>query len=407
MRRLLLAVLLIAIATRATADEPARFFIEHIEVRGARFVSPDVIVAESRLRESRTYTESELREAAARLSRVAYLLFADFALEKGSERGQYVLIIAVNETRPFFFRLDAVPINKESAEPSVAFNAVSPASDNDVTLGVRYFVGRRGEVHGGLEGIEDQRPNTTDYISLIAGYTQYDVFGTRGFLTVNLKKPLISHGIGRIVPQAVAGIPLSINQTVAIEYDPTDVVEQTLRLSQRIATVRWSFNTTNHPLLPTRGTYIAFAPIAVWHDEAGHDTRARSNFILHDHSLGVEASANHWWELPGQNSAGAGVAGGFSRIHENGVYESLHINGPVNGRSHFGTLSFSATHSFWTPERVAREGDSRLQLDLKIGTRSDRRNSLYTISGHTKQVSLSWIRRTNWGVVRLGSGYSW
>ena len=409
MRRLFIAVLLTAAAIHATAEEPARFFIERIEVRGARLVSRDVIVAESRLRESRTYTESDLRKAAARVSRVPYLLSADFALEKGSERGKYILIINVNETKPLFYRLDLLPILTDGPHPTIDVNDVSLAKDNDIAVGMRYFVGRRGEVHAGFELTADNRPNTVDYASLFIGYTRYDIFGTRAFLTLNAKKPWhLADTRTRVEPQIVAGIPLSINQTIAIEYDPTTVTEGTFRRSQKILTARWSYNTTNHPLLPTRGTYLTFAPIAVWHDESGeerHVTRV-SNFIIHNRSVGVETSANRWWELPGQNSAGAGLAGGVSFIHETGFSELQHLNGNAAGTTNFGTLSLSIAHSFWSPERVARQGDSRVQLDVKLASRNDR-DPFTFLSGRTRQLSLSWIRRTPWGLVRLGAGYAW
>jgi outer membrane protein assembly factor BamA len=77
-----------------------------IEVRDAKRVSPEVVVAESRLREGADYSEADLRDAAARLTRLPFLLSAEFSLEKGSERGRYVLVVTINETRTFFYALD-------------------------------------------------------------------------------------------------------------------------------------------------------------------------------------------------------------------------------------------------------------------------------------------------------------
>jgi hypothetical protein len=411
MRRLSLALLLILCAFRASAEEPARFFIERVDVRGRRHVSRDVIVAESRLRETQTYTEAELREAAARVTRAPYLLSADFALEKGSERGKYVLVINVNETKPFFYRFDLVPIDPTSPKANREINDVALATENNVSLGFRYFVGRRGEIHAGLEANGDNRPNTVDYASYVAGYTQYDIFGTGGFLTINAKKPQNINGqTARIEPQIVAGLALSINQTLALEYDPTDAHHSTFRLSQRIATIRWSFNTTNHPLIPTRGVYLTVAPIAVWHDESGKDVaspgRPESNFIDHDRSFGVEASANRWWDLTTRFSAGTGIAGGISRFRENGLRVATGLDGSRSGSEHFGTLSFHAAYSFFSPERVATNGDSRLQFDARLASRYTNRD-LFNVNGSTRQIAASWVRRTSWGFLRLGFGYAW
>ena len=41
---------------------PPRFFIERIEVRDAKRVSTDVVIAESRLRQGQEYSEADLRD---------------------------------------------------------------------------------------------------------------------------------------------------------------------------------------------------------------------------------------------------------------------------------------------------------------------------------------------------------
>jgi hypothetical protein len=414
-RRIVVALLLCA-AVAAAADEPPRFFIESIDVRGSHRVSRDVIAAESRLRTGGTYSEAELREAAARVTRAPYLLSADFSLEKGTERGRYILVITVNETKPFFYRLDLVPIVPVGVASHIDINTVALASDNDIALGVRFFVGRRGELHAGFEAAADNRSYTSDYASFVAGYTQYDVFGTRAFVTLNAKRPEgVIHADSRIVPQLVAGIPLSINQTITLEYDPTEIRsdggENHPSISQRVATVRWSFNTTNHPQLPTLGTYLTVAPIVVWHDASGKDFvlgKPSSPYVTHDRSVGLEASANRWWELSHRISVGTGVAGGYNNLEIRGFRQSLGLDGVQHATSRFGALSFSAAHSFWPAARAAKEGDSRIQVDARLATRSEERGARYSYqSGNVKQVSASWIRRTSWGLVRLGAGYGW
>src|SRR5207244_8048746 len=62
MRRALL-LLMLCLPAFVRADEPVRFLIERIEVRHLLHASPDVIRAESRLREGESYTEGELRDA--------------------------------------------------------------------------------------------------------------------------------------------------------------------------------------------------------------------------------------------------------------------------------------------------------------------------------------------------------
>jgi outer membrane protein assembly factor BamA len=88
-------LLLLLLAVPLYADEPA-FFLERIEVRNQERVSPEVVIAESRLRAGQQYSEAELRDAAVRLARLPFLLSVDFSLEKGSERGRYILVLTVN-----------------------------------------------------------------------------------------------------------------------------------------------------------------------------------------------------------------------------------------------------------------------------------------------------------------------
>ena len=398
----------LAAAGRVVADEPARFFIERIDVRNTHRVSHEVIVAESRLREGHTYSELELREAVSRVTRAPYLLSADFSLEKGSERGKYVLVITVNETKPFFYRLDLNPIVSSDAARSVELNDVTLASDNDIALGVRFFVGRRGEFHAGLEGATDNRSSTEDFTSLLVGYTQYDIFGTRAFVTLNAVRPTKeSDSRSAIKPQVAAGVPLSINQTLSLEYDPIEVSSSSLRFSQKFATIRWSYNTTNHPLLPTRGTYITFAPIAVWHDRSGVDFN-HTSYLLHDHSFGFETSATRWWEFADRNSVGAGVAAGAARLRETGSRPALGFSGIRIDDSRFTTWKLSVARSLWPVERIAKSGESRVELDLRIGNKIDRSAQFGEFApGSVRQLSLSWIRRNSWGFLRLGAGIAW
>ena len=251
------------------AAEDAPFFIERIEVRNFKRVSPDVVIAESLLREGRAYTEAELRDAATRLSRLPFLLTVEFSLEKGSERGRYILVLTINETKPFFFHADGLTYfdNSPSVDPE---DDDHPAGNGQaLALGFRWFVGRRGAVHVGFSGAGTDRPFMTDYASVAVGYTQYDLFGTRAFATINLKRPVEGYGEGSISPQVVVGVPLSPNQTITLQYDETrflrrhfsiEGAEYESRYGQRGFTARWAYNTTNDPFFPTDGTLVSVSP---------------------------------------------------------------------------------------------------------------------------------------------------
>src|SRR4051812_48182795 len=156
------AAAVIAMSAMAQTPPP-RFFIERIEVRGVRRVSPDLVIAETLLRNGTEYGEEELRAAAARLKRLPFVLWADFALEKGTDRGRYVLIINVNESHPFFFLLDARPTLLDDSRHPVDYDVDPSSESKDAALGFRWFVGGRGMVHAGATTRRDQKEFTTVY----------------------------------------------------------------------------------------------------------------------------------------------------------------------------------------------------------------------------------------------------
>jgi hypothetical protein len=214
------SLLLILLASVPMAAQETMLFIERIDVRNNDNVSREVVLAESRLSEHREYAENELRDAAARLNRLPFILSVEFSLEKGSERGNYVLVIEVHETRSFFYNLDLRQFEYRG-------NAYVGADDTDSlwrspnggALGFRWFVGRRGAVHVALARTGTEHEFILHATSVQAGYTHYDVFGSRAFVTLNLRHPIDLLEGGQITPEIVAGIPLSANQTLTLKAD--------------------------------------------------------------------------------------------------------------------------------------------------------------------------------------------
>lgn len=415
------AVLAVLLAVPLAAQEAAatRFFIERIEVRNAKRVSAGVVIAESRLREGEEYTESDLSDASARLNRLPFLLSAEFSLERGSERGRHVLVIAINETKPFFYRLDLRPILTDDTYTGLdqASDNIS-ASDTEAFLGYRMFVGRRGAVHVGLQFQEDNREYTEDYGAWAVGYTQYDLFGTRAFATVNLKW---MHEGGTITPQIVVGVPLSTNQTLTVAYDDVRIdgderVVNGIVLNddeaQRVGSITWSYNTTNQPYLPTRGTRLSVSPIVAWRDDAFFNYSAYSDgtFVVtpvyvHRRSYGVDGSAARYWEITDRSSVSVGGEAGWAKTTDEGQ--------PLTGSfdSTYGILHGGYSWSLWDRD-ARRDGDNRFELNARVSSRTReelQRRGLVSLRDETNtlMVSGSWVRRSSWGTIRLGLGWAW
>ena len=415
MIRKLLVVLLLLLATPLAAQD-APLFIERIEVRNHKRVSPDVVIAESRLHEGRSYTEAELRDAATRLSRLPFLLSVDFSLEKGSERGQYVLVLTVNETKPFFFLLDGVTYFDNEPNVDAEYDD-RPGQNEHLALGFRWFVGRRGAVHLGFAGGSVDRPFVREYASFVVGYTQYDLFGTRAFATLNLKRPVEGYGEGLLSPQLVLGIPLAPNQTVTLEYDETRFAGEAAeiagipyerRRAQRIVSARWSYNTTNDPFFPTDGTLLTVAPHYGWVDDVdGAIGPADEPTVeaIHTRTYGIRAGATRFRELTGRSSVWGDVRGDWTRASRlSDFYGPYELDREASSAGVGAGYAFSLRSP---EERV--HGDSRFEVIGRYTYRPEREfgGLFYELDPHVYQASAAWIRRTSWGSLRLGVGYAW
>jgi hypothetical protein len=424
LNRPIVPVLVLLIATLAAPlhaqdATPPRFFLERIEVRDARRVSHEVIIAESRLRAGQDYSEADLRDASARLTRLPFLLSAEFSLEKGTERGQYVLVVTVVETKPFFYALDIRPIQKDDYRVSADFTDQIGASDRAATLGMRWFVGRRGAVHTAVVANGYDRDFADDYSAFAVGYTQYDIFGTRAFATVNLKQVFDADGTA-LSPQLVVGIPLSPNQTLTLDVEDTRFGRSVRRIGsasietsrgQRVFAATWSYNTTNHPFVPTRGTLLSISPRAAYSDAATYsvtqfvpgppDPIVRAGAI-HTQAREIAATAARYWEFSERSSVSGGLEGAW------GSFETRSRRLPENDRSDEtlrGAIFAGYSFSLWAHPRT-RNGDSRLELNLRIGDRSGGNDPEF-FEQNFQQLSASWVRRSSWGTLRLGAGYAW
>jgi hypothetical protein len=417
-RRLLIALIAVAIAIPAVAQEQPRFFIERIEVRGAHRVSPALIISETLLRTSTEYSEEELSAASARLNRLPFLLSATFKLERGAERPRYTLVIEVEETTPFFFLLDTRAIVVENTPHKVVDYDFDPTNDaKDAALGFRWFVGGRGIVHAGLAWQHDQREFTTNYTSFVAGYTQYDLFGTRAFATFNLRYPVDVHAGDTLSPQFVAGLPLTARQTLTIDLEQTDRrpsgASFALHDSERRFTLTWTYNTTDDPFVPTHGTIIRAAPLRTMRDRAAFQFETAPlrevAYAQHVNGFGADFSAAHYVQLNERDSVSAGLLAGWIRVDDR---QHPQLRGDIIWRPTYEVLRGGWSRSL-RPASDSRRDDSRIEAEARIirqqGNVSEGA-ALFGLSPVNRQsfeASFDWARRTRWGMLRLGVGYAW
>lgn len=387
MKRLALAALLLALAFALPlrAEEPARFLIERIDVRNLVHASADVVKSESRLREGNAYGEAELRDANHRIKRLPFVLDAAFSLEKGSVRDAYVLVITVNETRPLFYLLDAVYFEK--ANGRIVIDSTDAA-----VLGARMFVGRSDVVHLAAVEHKDDRPFEANYSSIQAGYTRYGLFDGRVFATFTIDRNLRSTSVdeqAKIEPGALIGVALSPNRTLTVSYTAVDLSSERSRHAERMLQARFAYNTTDHPFFPNDGSLLSIAPLF-----ARTDVFSSTQPLVHSQDVGVEAEVARYLPLTDRFTFGADATGGLVREQEHGASF-------VSRTARYGAAFLKISRRMG-----ALDADSDHRIELTLRSVSKQHDFTPLFRDASTQLSVTWVRRNAWGILRLGVGYA-
>jgi hypothetical protein len=273
----LAAVLVLVAAGSAMAGEPL-FTIEDLRVEGLRFASPRIIVAESNIVFGRAYSEVELRDSLARIQRLPFVVHADFALRRGSERNRYVLVVTVEETKPLVVDYGSL-FEAIGGWPRGLFHENSGVyrhNEEYPDFGVRLFPGSRSMLllTADAHGDDDFIVRPVFGIS----WTQYDLFGTRASASISARyreESLSLNGLGLVVGReglrfrdhllfdASVAVPLSGNQALRAEWYRANAVvvtgpDEANRLGETHydrPALLWIYNSQNDLLFPTRGAY--------------------------------------------------------------------------------------------------------------------------------------------------------
>lgn len=402
-QHLLAALFFFFLAGVVQAQESPSFLVERIDVRGARFASESVVVRESLLVPGRVYTEPQLRDALSRINRLPFVLDSTFAVEKGSERGAYVLVVTIVETKPLF------------VEAQSLFQT-SPGNDvmNDETIrsGARWFFGSSTLVHA-----------STDFDgNYEAGVTQYNLFGRPGYVTLNVRwRPDASSsgptpdGEGHYEsevdpsPELLVGFPVAGNHSVQGRFTygasrfhrETDVVLDDWTQTNQTLALAWVWDTTDDPILPTRGS--------LWRTEGGLErsnanVKAQSQFTLapDTDTQRISTTLLHYHPVNDRLSVMIGGGVGVSRSEFSDAVPPVIIPEPsLTTWSVYPQVG--TTVSLW-PDRLTRKfGDLRWEsraVYTKLTTSSDFGSFDYLIA------STALVQRNVWGTLRLSFYYS-
>jgi hypothetical protein len=229
------------------------------------------------------------------------------------------------------------------------------------------------------------------------------------------------------------GIPLSATKTVTLRYSqseksydapdgpsidggtPASPFER-----QRLFTAKWIYNTTNAPFFPTRGVILGGGPEVRWSDSLHYlDFEFDPIGTIHlpieqrGHSVAFGLQAGRYWEISERNSVSLLAAGELeARKSELSFGNVTDETQRVSDHTQYGRIDLGFSHSFWAPERIAVDGDQRIEVHLRaFGDRYEQppsdslEQSVDRIAG--EQLSVSWVRRNAWGAIRIGVAYAW
>ncbi|HKV06720.1 MAG TPA: BamA/TamA family outer membrane protein [Thermoanaerobaculia bacterium] len=392
---LLLAFCLLA--TAAAAQEPERFLIETITVSGVgREAARGIIVAESLLREGESYSEDELRKAVYRVKRLPFVVEADFSLKKGSERGAYELVITVEETKPVFFdgNLGGVVVPSEQRR----FTEDRVEWEHSETLGARLFAGSSGLAFATVSRGGD----------LQAGYTQYDLFGTGSFASLGISTDVDKEDFqGDTYAAAFTfGVPLSVTQSLRAnlswaESEIEGFEGESFTFEARRAGLEWRYDTTDDPLLPSRGVRVTAGVERSWFEQAAFLSPIDGLVTLEDTVDTVVVTGRKHWPLTQRQSIALGAGAGYQRTRND--------EGFLRGLEYEATdLSAELVHSWslWGFEKSRRIGDLWLETGVSYVTREQ--DTPFAPDFRTEAVTFhtGLVFRSVWGLIRASLSYT-
>ncbi len=337
---------MLAISAVARAAD-LTFLIESIKVEGIRFSSPAIVRAESKLVEGRAYSEAQIRDAVARVHRLPFVVDADVRLEKGSERGKYVLVLRIEEMKPLFLnyrslheRLSKLEKDRFHTDPRTGERVHGtnfftlkqdfPNVGGRVFLGSRSMVAASAELSGG-----DPCCDGDNQYSL--AFTQYDIGGTRASLGIVAQyteytfdyRPYVNmlEGGGRLTSSfgdhfswGVTGVlPLFGNNALTASWhwqQRQEIVnpgghDEIVRVTLNQPHAAWVYDSTNDLLFPTSGTYGSLGMDLARVARLQLETPGFLQNVISEYHWGHSYNGvlTHYFELTPHQSVSAGLTG--------------------------------------------------------------------------------------------------
>lgn len=394
--------LLFCAGARAGAEEPPNFLIERIVVEGLAHESArQIVLSESLLAEGGTYSEPQLRDAVSRVKRLPFVVDADMALRKGSERGAYELVITVEAAKPVAFALDVDVFYFDRPYLPDAADYNEFAAGAAFTVSARKFVGARGLLFGSLQAYDDDLGIGTFQL----GYTRYGLFGAGSYASAALSSAVgDEHDEGNLQASAQVGIPITGNHALRASAAWTSTERRfdffggfsETQLEAWRGELEWIYDSTDDPLFATSGRRItgsgAYGSSRITHRDrhGGNDFDQRFS----NDSWLLSAQGRQYRPITPKQSLGFGA--GATHL------ESFDVTGSST------EVYLEAIHAFnvWDfAIRQRRGGDLRLETVLRVDASHYSSEFEDDYDTRDAQLRTSLLFRNAWGVYRLGFSY--
>jgi hypothetical protein len=434
MRSLLLLWTLLAAlpAAGAAAAGAPTFRIESIRVEGATLASARVVRTESLLEPGHSYSEDDLRLAMRRIHRLPVVIDVDFRLQRGAERGTYVLVITVVEAARFFYGVDLPAVASHGGWVLSSLeleDLLDPSSCPEgscdslkvLSGGVRQPVGAAGIGWAAVQARYPTGSLSDNPTAFELGYTQYDLFGTGAFSSARLAAS--SDGQRRWYTFE-AGIPIKGNHSLRLLVDgyrqDEDAVADLIpdlnelgdtRRTRRLdATLEWRIDSRDDPLFPSDGHLLSAALHFRDRDLPRSGSPADPGSInTSGRVLSLQLTGT--WYHPFDPRQSIWWGGGLSlyRGDQTGRYlYAGRFTGPAE--LHFDAASVRAEvgyqRSIWRPSASAQLNDLRWQTTLSgVFGQSWPGEGFPDIQWRRLDVSTGLVVRNRWGVARFSLIY--
>lgn len=408
-RRILLALWFVSCALPVLADE--RFTIERVEVRNARHTSERYLAAETMLREGSEASEDDVRAAVRRLARLPAVFAAEYTLEQGSDESRRVVVITVRENRRFWFLVDGRFAQVYEPVDALDYDFPDPAADwKHAAAGARWLFNDGGVAHFGMTVLRNRHWFRKNYSAYELGYTRHRILGTPLFATVIARSPVDSLEEKTFTPEVIVGMPLTANQTVKLEYEDASFRRDTFRIAgtdfrrlqfERNLAASWTFDTTDQPFAPMRGTFMKIEPFVWMGDRASFSGRPGGFESIADHSTatGVDVTVEQRWPMSDVSSVFAGVLAGWAAMDQRRNPPALAAND--GWQASFEVLEGGYARRIRQSHHVEVSG----RVVLRQVSDADDDPGLLRLNETSYEASAAWVHRSPRATLRLGFAY--